>query len=38
MEQLKLNKYFDYSLEPRRAILFQDVKSNYASIESFSEI
>ena len=26
MEQLKLNKYFDYSLEPRRAILFQDVK------------
>ena len=33
MEQLKLNKYFDYSLEPRRAILFQDVKSNYASIE-----
>ncbi|KEY61180.1 hypothetical protein U725_02689, partial [Lactococcus cremoris subsp. cremoris GE214] len=33
MEQLKLNQYFDYSLEPRRAILFQDVKSNYASIE-----
>lgn len=33
MEQKKLNKYFDYSLEPRRAILFQDVKSNYASIE-----
>lgn len=28
-----LNKYFDYSLEPRRAILFGDVKSNYASIE-----
>ena len=25
--------YFDYSLEPRRAILFEDVKSNYASIE-----
>ena len=33
MERLKLNQYFDYSLEPRRAILFQDVKSNYASIE-----
>ncbi|MDT2863715.1 hypothetical protein P7H66_13595, partial [Lactococcus lactis] len=28
MERLKLNQYFDYSLEPRRAILFQDVKSN----------
>lgn len=25
--------YFDYTLEPRRAILFEDVKSNYASIE-----
>ena len=28
-----LNKQFDYSLEPHRAILFEDVKSNYASIE-----
>ena len=27
------SSYFDYTLEPRRAILFQDVKSNYASIE-----
>ncbi|MQW23410.1 ImpB/MucB/SamB family protein [Lactococcus sp. dk322] len=25
--------YFDYEKEPRRAILFEDVKSNYASIE-----
>lgn len=31
MEQLKLNQYFDYSLEPHRAILFQDVKSNYGA-------
>lgn len=28
-----MSKYFDYSKEPRRAILFIDVKSNYASIE-----
>lgn len=33
MEQSKLNHLFNYSLEPRRAILFEDVKSNYASIE-----
>ena len=33
MNQSNQNHYFDYSLEPRRAILFQDVKSNYASIE-----
>ena len=33
MRTENLNKYFDYSLEPRRAILFEDVKSNYASIE-----
>lgn len=33
MDQLNQSQYFDYSLEPRRAILFQDVKSNYASIE-----
>ena len=28
-----MSTYFDYSLEPHRAILFEDVKSNYASIE-----
>ncbi|MCB6851570.1 DNA polymerase, partial [Lactococcus lactis] len=33
MDKHKLNNFFDYSLEPRRAILFEDVKSNYASIE-----
>lgn len=33
MEIQKPNNYFDYFLEPRRAILFEDVKSNYASIE-----
>lgn len=33
MDTQKLNNFFDYSLEPRRAILFEDVKSNYASIE-----
>ena len=33
MDKNKLNNFFDYSLEPRRAILFEDVKSNYASIE-----
>ena len=27
------NEPLDYSLEPRRAIFFEDVKSNYASIE-----
>jgi DNA polymerase V len=30
---METSSYFDYSLEPRRAILFEDVKSNYASIE-----
>ncbi|MDM5142951.1 hypothetical protein ICE98_00022 [Lactococcus lactis] len=33
MDKHKLNNFFDYSLEPSRAILFEDVKSNYASIE-----
>lgn len=33
MDKQELNHFFDYSLEPRRAILFEDVKSNYASIE-----
>ena len=28
-----LNKQFDYLLERHRAIIFEDVKSNYASIE-----
>lgn len=33
MNQTIWSKYFDYEREPRRAIFFEDVKSNYASIE-----
>ncbi|WP_305774821.1 Y-family DNA polymerase [Lactococcus lactis] len=33
MELTKWSQFFDYSREPRRAIFFEDVKSNYASIE-----
>ncbi|BDH83953.1 hypothetical protein LLID5_12380 [Lactococcus lactis] len=33
MNQTLWSNYFDYEREPRRAIFFEDVKSNYASIE-----
>jgi len=33
MESSTSTKIFDYKREPRRAIFFEDVKSNYASIE-----
>ena len=33
-----LNKQFDYLLEPHRAILFEDVKSNYASIDCIERV
>lgn len=33
MDLTEWSEYFDYEQEPRRAIFFEDVKSNYASIE-----